>query len=394
MGLIERYIFGRLMVAFTMALLALVSVIWVVQGLRSMNLVTARGQTILVFLEITSLALPLLAVIIAPVALIIGSVFLLNGLNAESELVVISAAGGSRMKVAKPVMLGSFVVAVAMLLFTTIVAPAAQHKLREEVTKINVDLLANIVRPGRFTEIEKGLTFYIRDRAGDGSIVGLMIDDQRDDKTGMTYIAERARVVEAGAKMLLVMQSGTIQRVNKADGTLSLIDFEAYAFDLSELTAQNAKPVFRPSERSTWDLMTADLSGEDGRKNAEKFRGEIVDRFSQPLLPLAFSTIVLVLLGDARTTRQGRGLAVSGTFLFAVILRALHFAASSASAASPAAVPLAFVIPLAVILGGFFLILTDRSLRLPAPIERAFDFIGEVVGIILRRFSPKEDGAR
>lgn len=394
MGLIERYIFNRLMMAFTMALLALVSVIWVVQGLRSMNLVTARGQTILVFLEITSLALPLLAVIIAPVALIVGAVFLLNGLNAESELVVISAAGGSRTKVAKPIMLGSFVVAVAMLLFTTVVAPAAQHKLREEVTKINVDLLANIVRPGRFTEIEKGLTFYIRDRAGDGSIVGLMIDDQRDDKTGMTYIAERARVVEAGPKMLLVMQAGTIQRVNKADGTLSLIDFEAYAFDLSELTAQNAKPVFRPSERSTWDLLTADLSGEDGRKNAEKFRGEIVDRFSQPLLPLAFSTIVLLLLGDPRTTRQGRGLAVSGTFFFAVILRALHFAASSASGPNPAAVPLAFGIPLTVIIGGFFLIITDRSLSLPAPIEHAFAVVGDVVGMIVRRFFGREEGAR
>jgi lipopolysaccharide export system permease protein len=394
MGLIERYIFSRLLMAFSMATLALVSVIWVVQGLRSMNLVTARGQTILVFLEITSLALPLLAVVIAPVALLIGAVFLLNGLNADSELVVISASGGSRLKVAKPVMLGALVVAVAMLLFTTIVAPAAQHMLREEITKINVDLLANIVRPGRFTEIEKGLTFYIRDRSGDGSIVGLMIDDQRDGKTGMTYIADRARVVEAGPKMLLMMQDGTIQRVTKPEGTLSLIDFEAYAFDLSELTAQNAKPVFRPSERSTYDLLTSDITSEEGRKNAVKFRGEIVDRFSQPLLPLAFATIVLLLLGDARTTRQGRSLAVSGTFLFAVLLRAAHFAASSASAASAAAVPLAFAIPLLVVGGGFFLILTDRTLSLPAPIERAIDVVSDLVGYLVRRFAGREDAAR
>jgi lipopolysaccharide export system permease protein len=390
MGLIERYIFGRLVSAFVMALIALVGVIWVVQGLRSMNLVTARGQTILVFFEITSLALPFLAVIIAPVALLIGAVFMLNGLNADSELVVISAAGGSRMKVARPVMAASLVVSVAMLAFTSLIAPAAQHKLREETTKINVDLIANIVRPGRFTEIEKGLTFHIRDRAGDGSMVGLMIDDQRDSAIGYTYIADRAVVVEAPGKTLLVMHDGDLQRVNKADGSLSLIDFEAYAFDLSELTAQNAKPVYRPSERSTWDLLNNDTTTEDGLKNADKFRAEIVDRFSQPLLPLAFGVLLLVMLGDARTTRQGRSLAVLGTFSLALIVRALHFAASSAAVGNAMATPLAFIVPLIVVVVGLFLIVTDRTLSLPAPVESAIGAISDVIGAISRRLFERE----
>jgi len=394
MGLIERYIFGRLVGAFGMALVALVSVIWVVQGLRSMNLVTARGQTILVFFEITSLALPFLAVIIAPLALLIGLVFLLNGLNAESELVVISAAGGSRMKVARPVLLASGLIAIVMLVFTSLIAPAAQHKLREATTKINVDLIANIVRPGRFTEIEKGLTFHIRDRAGDGSLVGLMIDDQRDAAIGYTYIADRAHVVEVPGKTLLVMRDGNLQRVTKADGSLSLIDFEAYAFDLSELNRQDAKPAYRPSERSTWELLTSDLSTEDGLKNADKFRAELVDRFSQPLLPLAFGVVVLLMLGDARTTRQGRSLAVFGTFMLALFVRALHFAASSAAVGNAMATPLAFLVPLAIIVIGLFLIMTDRSLSLPAPIERAVELVTDAASAVWRwAFGRESEGA-
>jgi len=280
-----------------------------------------------------------------------------------------------------------------MLVFTTIIAPTAQHRLREEQTKINVDLIANIVRPGRFTEIEKGLTFHIRDRAGDGTLVGLMIDDQRDKDIGYTYIADRANVVELPGKTLLVMHDGDLQRVNKADGALSLIDFEAYAFDLSELTAQNAKPVFRPSELSTIALLTADSTSADGRANADKYRAEIVDRFSQPLLPLAFGVIILVMLGDARTTRQGRGLAMVGTFLLALAVRALHFAASSAVVASAAATPLAFLVPIVVILIGGFLIATDRSLSLPAPIEWLMEAITDGIGIVWRRFFGREDGS-
>ena len=390
MGLIERYIFGRLTSWFAMALVALVSVIWVVQGLRSMNLVTARGQTILVFFEITSLALPLLAVIIAPVALLIGAVFMLNGLNAESELVVISAAGGSRMKVAAPVLWVSAIVAFVMLAFTSVLAPAAQHKLREETTKINVDLIANIVRPGRFSEIQKGLTFHIRDRAGDGTLVGLMIDDQRDKTVGDTYIADKANVIEVPGKTLLVMRDGNLQHVNKSDNSLSVIDFEAYAFDLSELAPQGAKPAYRPSELSTWELLTVDMTSEEGRKNMDKFRAELVDRFSQPLLPIAFAVVALVMLGDARTTRQGRGLAVFGTFMMALLVRALHFAASSAAVGNTLATPLAFLELLGVITGGLVLIAMDRSLSLPGPVEWVIGAVTDAAGFAFRRYFGRE----
>jgi lipopolysaccharide export system permease protein len=392
MGLIERYIFGRLVTSFGMALAALVSVIWIVQALRLMNLVTARGQTIIIFFEITSLALPLLAVIIAPVALLIGAIFMLNGLNADSELVVISAAGGSRWKVAQPIIYASLLAAVAMLVFTTIIAPTAQHRLREEQTKINVDLIANIIRPGRFTEIETGLTFHIRDKAGDGTLVGLMIDDQRDKDIGFTYIADRANVVEVPGKTLLVMQDGDLQRVTKADGALQIVHFDDYAFDLSELTsAKTAKPVFRPSELSTWELFATSAKDDSG-SNAGKFRAEIVDRFSQPLLPLAFGVIILVMLGDARTTRQGRGLAIAGTFFLALAVRALHFAASSAVVSSPAATPLAFLVPIVVIVFGTFLIATDRSLSLPTPVEWLIEALSDGVGVLWRRFFGREEG--
>jgi lipopolysaccharide export system permease protein len=392
MGLIERYIFRRLLGSFAMALGGLAGVVWVTQALRSMNLVTARGQTLLVFFEIMLLALPLLVVVVAPFALLIGGVFTLNSFNADSELVIVSAAGGSRVKVARPVMVASLLVSLAMLAFTVEVAPMAQHWLRVELTKINVDLIANIMRPGRFVEVEKGLTFHIRNRAGDGTLVGLMINDRRDKDLTFTYIADHAVVVEAPGKTLLVMRDGVVQRVTNKDGALSIIDFEAYAFDLSQLSAQNVAPTFRPNERMTSELLAADTTTEDGRKNASKFRGEIVDRFSQPLLPLAFGAILLIMLGDARTTRQGRGLAVTGTFAAALGLRAAHFAATSAAVGSAAAMPFAFVLLLGITIGGLVIVLGDFEVSLPEPVTRLFDWLSDVAAAIARRFSPGPRG--
>ncbi len=392
MALIERYIFGRLMTSFTMALLSLAGVVWLTQALQSMNLVTARGQTLIVFFEITVLALPQLLVIIAPFALLIGGIFTLNGLNADSELVIIGAAGGSRTRVARPVYVAAATVMVAMVLFTHAVAPFAQHVLREAITKVNVDLVANIVRPGRFTELEKGLTFHIRNRAGDGTLVGLMIDDERDKDVSFTYFADHANVVEAPGKTLLVMRDGVLQRVTARDGALSVIDFEAYAFDLSQLAAQSAVPTFRPSERTTGELFETDTSTPEGIKTAAKFRGELVDRFSQPLLPLAFASILLLFLGDAQNTRQKRGFAVVWAFGLALGLRAAHFAGQSMAVTDPLATPVAFLIPLIVIAAGLVVQLTDTSFTLPRPIANRLESLQEAVVATVERATRRMRG--
>mgnify|MGYP000075342567 CR=1 FL=1 len=50
-----------------------------------------------------------------------------------------------------------------------------------------------------------------RSRGGDGSLVGLVIDDRRDKEIAYTYIADRAVVLETPGRTLLVMRDGVLQ---------------------------------------------------------------------------------------------------------------------------------------------------------------------------------------
>ncbi len=73
MGSIGRYIFRTTFGAFLLVLLSLTSVIWITQALRDIDLMTNQGQSILVFVAITGLIIPLLILVIAPVALVIAA---------------------------------------------------------------------------------------------------------------------------------------------------------------------------------------------------------------------------------------------------------------------------------------------------------------------------------
>ena len=93
MGSLSRYIFRTTFGAFLIVLVSLTAVIWVTQALRDIDLLTSQGQTVLVFIGITGMIVPLLVMIIAPIALLIAVVHTLNKMSTDSELIVISGAG-------------------------------------------------------------------------------------------------------------------------------------------------------------------------------------------------------------------------------------------------------------------------------------------------------------
>lgn len=391
MRLIERYIFRRAAGAFLMSLGALIGVVWATQALRQMNLVTAKGAALLVFFKITALALPFLTIVVAPFALLIACIQTLNALNADSELVVLNASGASRFVVLRPLLALAALVAATMLFLSAWGSPTALRVLRENLSQINVDLVATIVQPGRFITIEKNLTFHIRSRAPDGSLGGLFVEDARDPAVAFTYIAEQASIVEMFGKTLLVMRDGVIQRRNASDGNLSLIDFQSYAFDLSAMTPTTTSPTFRPSERPTAELWSRGGPAPDdyARNNAGRLRSELHDRLTQPLLPIAFALLSFLALGDARTTREGRGLAIIGTIAAVGVLRGAHFAATSAAGTSDVALGILWGLTLGVIGWALSVVATDRRIELPGVIARALEAVSEWVSAIGRRIGER-----
>uniref|UniRef100_UPI0013D986C0 LptF/LptG family permease n=1 Tax=Stenotrophomonas maltophilia TaxID=40324 RepID=UPI0013D986C0 len=64
--------------------------------------VTNSGQTIALFFLMTSLGIPVLVTLIAPISLFMAIVQTLNKLNGDSELIVMAAAGVSPVRLMRP----------------------------------------------------------------------------------------------------------------------------------------------------------------------------------------------------------------------------------------------------------------------------------------------------
>src|SRR5271154_4166289 len=186
---IERYLFRTAATAFLAGLLTLTAVIWGTQALKQLDLITDKGQTILVFLSMTRLGLPFLSAIIAPMALFASVLYCLNKLNGDSELVVMSASGISTARLLAPFLALFALVFLAVAALYLDIVPRSFQAIQTLPARVHADFNANFARPGAFTELEAGFVFHYRERANDGSPRGVFLQDRRDPPPILTSIA-------------------------------------------------------------------------------------------------------------------------------------------------------------------------------------------------------------
>ncbi|GGK31671.1 LPS export ABC transporter permease LptF [Salinarimonas ramus] len=334
---IERYIFGTALNAFLSLLVGLTAVIWITQALRELDLITGKGQTFVVFLVVTGLSLPALVTVIAPVALFIAAIYTLNKLNSDSEWVVAAAAGMSPARLMRPFALLGGIVALVVALNTIWLMPASFAQLRHLITQIRADFVANLVREGTFTELDDGITFSYRDRAGD-ALLGIFLQDRRDPQRTVVYIAERGIAADVDDGSYLLLEKGSIHRMEQDRGDGSIVTFERYAVDLAAFGPEQGAILYKPREQSTAALIAPDPDDPYYQTVPGRFRAELHDRLTAWLYPIAGIAIAFAALGQAVTTRQGRGTAVAGAVIAMVVVRVAGFAASSAAVGTPAAV--------------------------------------------------------
>ena len=124
---------------------------------------------------------------------------------------------------------------------------------------MRADLVSNIVQPGRFTAIERGLAFHIRERRPNGLLVGLLMDDRRDPNERVTIIAERGEMVKNEQRHFLLLENGSIQRHEAKQRDPNIVVFDRYAFDLSQFLRRPAdRQDIRVRERYLWQLISPD----------------------------------------------------------------------------------------------------------------------------------------
>ena len=383
MNLIERYVLRRIVSATLLTFVALGAMVWLSQALLQFDLVTADGQAISTFLQISALLIPVLIVVVFPVSLLIAVIYTFSSLNTDAELVVINSSGARQSALLKPVLLVGVVSTLIVATMTLYFSPLALRTWQTLITNVRGNIISSFMTDGAFVPLTPKLVFHMRSRNQDGSLRGIFLSDDRDQAKTITYLAERGAILDNPLGMFLIMGNGTIQERSKIDASISMIEFSSYAFDLSSFASAAKAAVLEPIQRPTSYLLNPDPKDPFFVQTPRKFRAELDDRLTAPLYCLLFALIPLLFLGQAQSTRQSRAPSITSAVLLTVLIRAIPvFLPVTTSLIAEIGL---FVLPVAFTILAIVLFLAGVQLRPPQLIVAFVDRLSTgASGLVVR----------
>ena len=162
----------------------------------------------------------------------------------------------------------------------------------------------------------------------------MLIDDKRNPKEHLSVLAERGEILKNEHGTFLILEGGTVQRHQSSETEPNIVEFDRYAFDLSQF-ASSATLNQSVRERYLWQLLWPDPKDPLVTSQPGQLRAELHDRLSAPLYPLVFVLVAYAYLGAPRTTRQSRDLSLLGTIGVLALLRFSGFATTVISVNAP-----------------------------------------------------------
>mgnify|MGYP002063895875 CR=1 FL=1 len=348
---IERYILRQAFWPLVASVATLGVLALLTQSVSTLDLIIDQRQGLGTYLKITLLAMPQLAAIILPMALFFATVYAVNRLQNDSELVVCSAAGMSKSAIASPFMkiaIGALIVNLAIHLW---VQPYSFREMRQQLFEVRGDLAARLVRPGEFRSATEGLTIYTREMERGGRLVDLLIQDSSDEETPVTYMARTGVFTEARGEPVLVMYDGSIQSVD-ANHQLSFLRFDSYQFRLDAFINDESDLRYKPSDRYLDQLFFPPPEDELGIRYRDRLYAEGHYRLAAPLYAPALVLIALagVLGGEFSRTGYLKRIAIAAAV--ALFVRLVGFAVESACSDNMHLNPLQYVVPAVAMIGG------------------------------------------
>ncbi len=353
---ITRYILNQLLVAALFITLGLTLAILLSQSLRWIGYIVNRGLPVSTFLYFIGLLLPSFLAVILPIAAFCAVLFVYYKLIMDSELVVLRAVCLSPLQIARPAIILAGFVTLVVYSITLYLLPVSYGAFKQLQNDIRSDYSTVLLQEGVFNNVAEGIMVYVRERASDGELRGILVHDSRDADRPVTMMAERGALVRSEQGPRVVLVNGNRQQIEGEGGRLSLLEFDRYVYELSQLQGAVHARWRGPRERHLPELFNI-TSDPDDQKYRTKLFAEGHRRLVVPLYVLAFVMVALAALLSGEHSRRGQIKRVLSAIVCVAALEALSLVLHDLATRSFLAVPAMYAAAIVPTLGAVIVLL-------------------------------------
>ena len=172
---IYRYFFHEFIRYFAVILFASTAVIWTIQAVNFLDLVTDDGHAFKIYLFYSFLTITKILTKLIPFSFLIATVLTISKFEKDNELIVLWTSGLNKIHIVNHFIRVSLLVMFLHIIFTTIFNPTLLNISRSLLKNSELEFVSSMFKARQFNDTVAGLTIFIDKKTDDGIFKNILI---------------------------------------------------------------------------------------------------------------------------------------------------------------------------------------------------------------------------
>ena len=306
---IYKYIFFEFLRYFLVTLFALAIIVWTIQSVNFLDLVTEDGHAFRTFFTYSIFNLSKVLTKLIPFCFMLALILTITKLEKDNETIIIWTAGLNKIHIVNLIFRISILIMLIQLFLTSAINPTMLNFSRSIIKNSQLQFVPTLMKEKQFNDTVDGITIFLEEKIQNGKYKNIFIQDEGKMFSGQgsessTIFAKYGSI--GNDEKTLILYDGNIQKLNN-NGTISVVKFEKTVLNLSGLST---KSIITPKiqETSTLDILNCvtnkyiqDMHNCDqNKKSIMDNKIEFNKRFGMPIYIPLISLICSFLLASRR----------------------------------------------------------------------------------------------
>jgi len=238
--IIFKKLSNEILIFFLVSSLALTLIVWVIQAVNYLDIVTEDGHSFGVYFKFTALSLPKIFSELLPFIFFLSVFYIINLYEEKNQLLVYWTHGISKKEFIDNIIQFSLIFLIIQLLLTIAIVPYTNDKSRSYIRASTLDFFPNLIKPKKFIDTVENLTIFIDSKNDKGFYKNIILKDISNNNNVQTIIAQTGMIVSNKDEKILILNNGQIIQTNLKK-EITTFNFEETQFDLSKYSSKTTK---------------------------------------------------------------------------------------------------------------------------------------------------------
>ena len=224
---------------FLLSSLAITSIVWVIQGVNLLDIVTEKGHSIKVYFFYTTLNLPKIFSKLLVFTYFLTLFVVINRYEDNNEILVFWTNGIKKITFINFIGLFSILIVVLQLILNLYIVPYTQSLAQQYLKNSSLDFFPKLITEKKFSNVMEDLTIFVEENEEKGNLKGIYIKEKLDNGDYKIIISNKGKLLQDDNGLNFKLLDGKIINISKA-GNYN-IGFKETIYKLSNLNSKTRK---------------------------------------------------------------------------------------------------------------------------------------------------------